>query len=395
MRTRPLITALALAGACLLIGIPAGASSHGALTAGGSRPLEPPLTVPPTGKVVSSRTTLVRGDSYRLVLTGTVTTTNDFGTSDRLDPLYCFETFGTPPMGDPTTGSCTANTRRQADLMVGIGKPVGGLIEHQLNPRLLNKIPYQRNHRYEIPFRAKRAGKLAFEFFTILAQKTGSYQIALYGQPPRKKKAARPQACRARASASPIATAAACSHWFVNFTVSQEGFPAKSNPAPAASFEGTKTDAEGRVFFKRKPKKGRWAAGSAAGLLVHTDTYQSPINPFASEEGELIIKASGASYLQRLPDLNLTIRGEVTSASGVVYSKDASGHSIRKGDKATLYLLSDPPSHSLDQLALLTQCGNCPDAEHNHRYGVTPQDRLRVGVGTPQPCDPRSCPGSR
>ncbi len=314
MRRRPLITALALAGACLLIGIPASASSQRAISAAaGSRMLEPPLTVPPTGETKSTRTTLVKGDSYRLVLTGTVTTSNDFGTSDRFDALYCYETFGTPPMGDPTTGSCTTNTRRQASLIAGIGKPVGGLFEYQLNPSLLNKIPYQSSHRYEIRFRAKRSGKLAFKFFTILARRSGSYQVSLYGQPSRKKKrkkAAGPKACRAPASARGASAAASC-HWTVSYQVREDTVGA---PPDAL---GSSTTGAGRVTFDKEPKSGRLATGVASGSLAYSAEYITPGSSDLSALGslDLTVEPLTASYRYSDGFVKLVLGGVVTGVS--------------------------------------------------------------------------------
>jgi hypothetical protein len=314
VRRRSLITASALAGVCFLIGIPAGASSQRASSAAaGSRLLEPPLTVPPTGEIKTTRTTLVKGNSYRLVLTGSVTTTNDRGTSDRFDALYCYETFGTPPLGDPTTGSCTTNTRRQANLTAGIGKPVGGLIEYQLNPSLLNKISYQSSHRYELRFRAKRAGKLTFKFSTFLAQKSGSYQVALYGQQARKKKrkkAAGPQACRAPARGSGAsARAAASCHWTVNYQV-REDTPG-ALPALASSTTGA-----GRVTFDKEPKLGRLATGVASGSLAYGFEYPAPgSDQSAPGSVDLTVEPLTASYRYSDGFVKLVLGGVVTDVS--------------------------------------------------------------------------------
>ena len=329
----PLITALALAGTCLLIGIPADASSHRATSAaGGSRLLEPPLIVPPSGEVKSTRTTLVKGNSYRLVLTGTVTITNDFGTSDRFDALYCFETFGTPPMGDPTTGSCTTNTRRHASLIAGFGKPVGGLIENQLNPSLLRKIPYQPSHRYEIPFRAERAGKLAFKFFTFLPQKSGSYQIALYGQPARKKKkkVARPHVCRARASAGGAsARAAASCHWTVSYHVRED-----TAAAPPDAL-GSSTTGAGRVTFDKEPKPGRLAHGVASGSIAYSSEYVTPgsTDPSALGSVDLTIEPLAAFYRYSDGFVKLVLAGAVTDVT-----RTGSAPPIEDGDTVEILL---------------------------------------------------------
>src|SRR5262249_17894699 len=142
----------------------------------------------------------------------------------------------------------------------------------------------------------------------------------------------------------------------VNFTVSQKGLPYASAPTPAGDFTGTQTDAEGRVFFNAKPKPGRWSTGHAAALFVHTDLYQSPLPPFSSEEGGLIMKATTGRYTRAFNIARLDITGEVTSVSGRQYPDKGE---IQDGDKAYFNLESDLPTHQHDFLRLNVQCGLC------------------------------------
>jgi hypothetical protein len=216
---KPLAIGLALAAVVLAAGGPASGSSAPPEARVSAAHLLEKRTVSPTGKVVKSRTSLKKGKRYKLVLTGTVTTTlpGPNGTiGSRFDALYCFETFGTSPLAHDPSGSCTTSVRRHGSFLLGqrtLGFP------EQLNPRGFNTA-YSPRHRYEVTFRAKRTGKLGFVFRTNVTQRSGHYTVRLYGATARTKPQP-PHSCPApRASGVSEARAAASCHWVVNFRIS-------------------------------------------------------------------------------------------------------------------------------------------------------------------------------
>lgn len=120
------------------------------------------LTVPGLASTpVTTRTTLRKGASYRLVVTGTVT--GSFSKPDgvtigeREDAFYCYEETNEAAV-DPGN-SCTRNIRYSGALRWRNG----GFNDHVANALGLKSQPaYQPSHRYELDFRAPRTGKLAF-----------------------------------------------------------------------------------------------------------------------------------------------------------------------------------------------------------------------------------------
>jgi hypothetical protein len=207
VRPKPLVTGLALAAALLGVGVPAGGSSTRPEARVSADRLLEKHTVPATGRIVTSRTTLKQGKRYRLVMTGTVTTTfaDANGTvGSRFDALYC----------------------------------------------------------YASTVRLYRAGA--------------------------PKKPQPPHGCPAlRSSGASSVRAAASCHWVVIFRVSRTGprFPFhgrdSSRPRPMAWGRCSSTPSQSRG-------EPRW--DGAAGLVIHTDTYQSQLNPFLFEDGEIRLK---------------------------------------------------------------------------------------------------------
>jgi hypothetical protein len=380
---------LALAGALLGAAGSAGGSGAPAPARAGAVRLLEQRSVPATGRVVQSRTKLKKGRRYRLVMTGTVSTVvgSVSGTiGSRFDALYCYETFGTSPLANDPSSSCTTHVRRHGSFVLGqraLGFP------EQLNPRGTDTT-YNPRHRYAVSFRAKRTAKLRFVFRTNVRDRSGHYTVRLYGAGAAPKKPPPPRRCPAphAGSASRAHAAAAC-HWVVNFTFSQTGPPSKSHPAPRPGFVTSETHGLGKVFFNAKPKPGRTSSGSAAGQVIHVDTYQSPVNPFQFDEGELALKPVSAKYTRRRDGTDLlAVKVEVTGVKGVAYSDDESDR-IKPKDTGAIALRADRADPVLDFMVLSVQCGSCaqPDVgtrgDHTHEYQVGSRDKLRVEIGRP------------
>jgi hypothetical protein len=365
---------------------PAGAQATGSTAppparAGVSLLLET-RAVPPTGTGVTSRTTLKQGSTYRLVMTGTVTRVVSSATGtigDRTDALYCYESFGTSPViADPNT-NCTTKVRR-AGVGLLAGQDTPGFPD-ALNPRVLNKLPYNSGHRYEVTFRAKRTGKLKLLYNSNLGQRSGGYTVDLYGEAPARK----PSGCPAQRASSGSARAAASCAWVVNFRLSQVGRPEMARPPLGLGFTKAETYAVGKVFFNAKPKEGRTSLGSPAGLLTHVDTYQSPINPFLFEDGQFTVQPFTAAY-RELPGggATLTLSGEITKVtSGGVYGgrSGASHRGYIPSARMFIELLA-VPGHSHDEMKLV---GGTHIRGYEDTYKVQSGDTLRVEIGTPHP----------
>jgi hypothetical protein len=379
VRAKLLVSVLGLAAALF----PAGVRAIGApppARASVSRLLET-RAVPPTARIVSSRTTLKQGKTYRIVMTGIVTRVVSFATGtigDRTDALYCYESFGTSPViADPNT-NCTTN-RRRAGVGLLAGQDTPGFPD-ALNPRVLNKLPYNSGHRYDVTFRAKRTGKLKLRYNSNLGQRTGGYTVRLYGEGP----ASRPSGCPAQRARSGSARAAASCAWVVNFRVSQVGRPQTARPPLGMGFTKAETYAVGKVFFNAKPKAGRSSRGSPAGLLVHVDTYQSPINPFLFLDGQFTVKPSTAVY-RGLPGggATLSLSGEITNVTDEGVYGVASGPSHRgyipRGEMFIRLLAV--PGHSHDVMTVLGGA----HIRTEDTYKVQSGDALRVEIGTPHP----------
>jgi hypothetical protein len=344
--------------------------------------LRVPVTSDPS-RLTTTHTTLRKGARYSLIVTGTIasqyTRSDGVTIGESEDAFYCYNELNEPAV-DPSI-SCSKHIRR----LDALRTKNGGFVEDALGlPRL--SIGYQKSHRYALSFKARLTGKLSFSSVKLPVQSpSGSFTLQLYGagattKIPKPKKKRRPQVCQARASSS---TAGSC-HWVVNFTVTQQGLPTSSFPAPDAFFTTSQTDGVGKVFFKKKPKLGRTVTGSAAALFVHTDTFQSPANPFLFEEGELDLKAVSGQYTQLPGGANLLLTGEVTSVSGRAYSTD---YEVQPRDKGYVRLISDPPTHRNDKLRVQANCRACGGigVGHVHQYEVSSQNKLRVTVSNPQP----------
>jgi hypothetical protein len=337
--------------------------------------------VAPTGRVVTSRTTLKRGNAYRILMTGTVTRVVSTATGtigDRTDALYCYESFGSSPViTDPNT-NCTTKVRRAGvGLLAGQDTPS---FPDALNPRFVNKLLYNSGHRYEVTFRPKRTGKLKLLYNSNLGQRSGGYTVRLYGEAP----AITPRGCPAQRASTGAARFAASCAWVVNFRLSQVGRPDIASPPLGLGFTKAETYAVGKVFFNAKPKEGRTSHGSPAGLLTHLDTYQSPTNPFLFQDGQFTVKPFTAAY-RGLPGggATLTVSGKITRVTdGGVYGgrSGLSGRGYIRGGQMLIRLLA-VPAHSHDEMTLLGGA----HIRTRDTYNVQSGDTLRVEIGTPHP----------
>jgi hypothetical protein len=313
-------------------------------------------------------------------VTGTVTDsfTKPDGVTigEREDAFYCYEEIN--EAGVDPSNSCTRNIRYSGVLRWRNGAfndDVANALGLQGQPA------YQPSHRYELNFRAPRTGKLAFVGVRLAAlSPVGSFKLELYGSA-RKKRKKRISGCRAARASSPRARAAGTCHWEVRYTIEQKGLPAKSYPKPATGFVESETTAAGKVFFNAKPKPGRTSTGRAAGLFVHTDTYQSPINPFLFNEGEVTLTPLTASYRRGGGEARLRFTAVVTSITGVPYSKDEKGKNVTEvGDRAVVLAVVDFPFHRDDVLGTFTSF----DGRHVHQFLVAPDNEMRMTISPPQ-----------
>jgi hypothetical protein len=223
---------------------------------------------------------------------------------------------------------------------------------------------------------------------------TGAFQAHIAGDgccsssSPRKAKRKRIKGCPAARARRAGAHAASACHWQVRFIISQKGLPAISFPDPAAGFVESETAFVGKVFFNAKPKAGRTSTGRVAGLLVHTDTYQSPVSPFLFPEGEVRVTPLTANYRPGSGEVRLDVRAVVSSVTGPVYSENRDGQSTQAGDGARILATYDFPLHKADVLQTLLGCSQCKGSSllglHHHRFLVEQSDKLRVTIGAPR-----------
>jgi hypothetical protein len=349
-----------------------------------------PGLTPPGG--VTTKTVLKKGASYRLEVSGTITSTftppGGVTVGEREDAFYCFEELNEAAVSP--TSSCTKNIRYLGVLRTLIGG-ASNVVETALG--IQGRIPYQRSHDYVLDFRAPRSGALTF-YSTKLAALSpqGAFQLKLYGNAGKKKKGKRKRigGCPAARASSPQAHAARSCHWEVVYEIDQKGLPSKSFPNPAAGFVESETAAIGKIFFNAKPKPGRTSTGKVAGLLTHTDTYRSPIHPFLFPEGELRMTPLTARYTPGRGEIRLDVSGVVTSVTGQVYGQDPEGHSTQAGDGARFWATHDFPLHRDDYLQMRFGCSACPKSAagtggvHIHDFLVETQDKLRVKIGAPR-----------
>ena len=359
------------------------------------------LTVPVTSDpkaAVTTRTALRKGGLYRLVISGTITGTATgpgYVIGDRQDAFYCYESFGSSPNVAPGA-SCTTNIRRSSglSLLTGAGsQPVDTALG--LPP---DSVRYQPSHRYSLSFKARRSGRLNFQAFQQAAiSTTGSFTVRLYGgaagQNKHKRKRKRVQGCPApRASGGPAGAARTC-HWVVNFHVSQKGVPTRSLPAVfpellTPGFVETETQALGKIFFSAEPRTGRTAVGRVAAILVHTDTYQSLVNPFAFTDGEAKVEAITGTYLRRSGEARILLKAFVTQVTGPPFAKDSRGNAVQAGDQAGVLFVAEPPRE--DRMVILMGCEACGFARgntigsHGHHYIEERENELSVKIGRPQ-----------
>ena len=341
-------------------------------------PLGPPINVPVDGSKAYSPP-LRGGVTYRVVATGTYTKTN-VSTGQRLyyDAAYCFDEQ------PARVGGCTrlAPVRTLRFIVRFEGDPSYPFLD-ALDPA--TQLPYDDvSHRYEQRFTATRSGRLeAYEFdggSGVYAQQ-GNITLQFYGPARKKKRKKRISGCRAARTSSPRAWAAGTCHWEVRYTIEQKGLPAKSAPKPATGFVESETTAAGKVFFNAKPKPGRTSTGRAAGLFVHTDTYQHPINPFLFTEGEVTLTPLTASYRRGGGEARLRFSAVVTGITGVPYSKDEEGKNVtRVGDRAVVLAVVDFPFHRDDVLGTFTSF----DGRHAHQLLVAPDNQLRITITPPK-----------
>ncbi len=225
---------------------------------------------------------------------------------------------------------------------------------------------------------------------------TGAFQAHTAGDgcckkaPAPRAKRKRIKGCPAARASSAGARAAASCHWQVRFIINQKGLPADSFPDPVAGYVESETTFVGKVFFSAKPKAGRTSTGRAAGVAVHTDTYQSSINPFLFPEGEVRMTPLTARYTPGRGEVRLDVSGVVSRVAGPAYSQDPGGHSTQGGDGARILATYDFPLHRDDSLQTLFGCSQCKGGSsslrgvHTHRFRAGPEDALRVSIGAPR-----------
>ena len=354
------------------------------------------LTVPGTtgSKQIPTRTTLKKGASYRLVVSGTVTTSftqpNGVTIGEREDAFYCYDEIN--EAGVSPSSSCSRNIRRLDPLRLENGV---GFIDRTLG---IPGIAYQPSHRYVLDFKAPRTGTLNFVTTILAALKpVGSFRVELYGASSKKAKKRKKRVSGCPAARNSNAHASSRCYWAVDFKISQDGvpkgtFPDPPHANPRGQFVKSETTAAGRVFFNAKPKEGRTSVGRAAGVFTHTDIFQSPVNPFEFPEGEIKLEFLTAEYRNVLGDIRLKLYAVVSSVSGTVFSQDPSGASVQGGDKAGVWVRSDLPFHREDYLLIRLGCASCINGSagfnglhvHDYRPG-SPNNKLKLTIGKPKP----------
>ena len=172
--------------------------------------------------------------------------------------------------------------------------------------------------------------------------------------------------------------------------IDQDGAPATSFPDPAVGFVKSETKGLGKIFFNAKPKPGRTSIGRAAGLLAHTDTYQSALSPFLFPTGRVKLTPLTATYTPGNGAVKLDFNAVVTSVAGQVYSEDPSGQSTQAGDRARVRATYDFPLHQNDFLQLRFGCSACINGSaglkglHSHNFLVGADNKQRITVGAPK-----------
>ena len=319
-------------------------------------------------------------------ITSTFTPPGGVTIGEREDAFYCFEELNEAAVSPGF--SCTKNIRYLGVLRSLIGGATD-FVETALG--LPGRIAYQPSHEYKLDFRAPRTGALTFHSTKNAGlSPQGAFQLKLYGSAAaKKKKKKRITGCPAGRASSRVHAASAC-HWEVNFEIEQKGQPLRSFPDPAAGFVDSETVGIGKIFFNAKPKPGRTSSGRAAGLLKHTDTYQSIINPFQFPQGQQKMTALTAPYTLGRGEVKLALDTIVTSVAGQVYSEDRDGHTVEAGDKARIRATYDFPLHKGDFMQLRYGCSACNKSAgglqglHIHDFLVETDDKLRVTIGAPK-----------
>jgi hypothetical protein len=337
----------------------------------------------------------VRGRTYRLVASGAITQSKTDVTGRtvtyQLDPLYCFQTTD-PAFGGNCSAAVPVYSPRFQLTLPPSTVPASSFDVATPGP---SRPPFSPQHRYAVTFRATAGGPVYARTAPVPSVQedsyAGSYRLDVYGEAPRKKKRTRKRkrrqvGCPARRSSTAPARAAAGCHWVVDFFVRQRGEPNLSFPDPPFALLETETVAVGKVFFNAEPRRGRVSSGSASALVVHTDTYESPVIPLAQDEGGLTMKArrgDPARYEIRRGSIELKLPVRVTDVSGVDYESE-------DPDRGGLVAQMDFPFHRDDSLLFSVGCttARCarirPNA-HAHRYTVDSQNRLRVDISRPRP----------
>ncbi len=357
------------------------------------------LTVPITSNpqaAITTNTSLRQGASYRLVVSGTITATATgpgYAIGDKKDAFYCYESFGSSPNVSPAA-SCTNNIRRSDALTIltaagsqpldkALGLPPDG-------------IRYQPSHQYSLSFKARRSGKLSFQAFQQAAiATTGSFTVRLYSRTAKKKKKRkRARGCPAPRASGETARASSSCHWVVKFKVAQKGVPTSSIPVIppellTPGFVESETLAVGKMFFSAKPRAGRTTVGRVAAVFIHTDTFQSLVNPFQFTDGESKIEAISGTYLRRSGEARIQLKAFVSQVTGTPFSHDGRGHSIEVGDQAGILLVEEPPQE--DRVFMVMGCGACGFARgtfvgsHGHRFHEEAENELSVKISPPEP----------
>jgi hypothetical protein len=348
-----------------------------------------PALSPPPG--VTTKTVLKKGASYRLEVSGTITSTftppGGPMIGEREDAFYCFEELNEAAVSP--TSSCTKNIRYLGVLRTLVNGHAE-VVETVLG--IPGRVAYQPSHVYSLNFRAPQSGAITF-FSTKLAALSpqGAFQLKLYGNAAAKKKKRKKRisGCPAARVSSGVRAASAC-HWEVSFDIDQKGQPLRSFPDPAAGFFESETVGIGKIFFNAKPKPGRTSTGRAAGLFKHTDRYQSLINPFLFSEGQLKMTALTAKYTPGKGEVKLDLQATVTSVRGQRYSEDREGGTVEAGDGARIRATYDFPLHKLDFMQVRYGCAACQKSAaglqgvHAHDSIVESGNTLRVTVGAPK-----------
>ena len=192
----------------------------------------------------------------------------------RHDALYCFESATVPP--EATIGqNCSEQRPSRQEALQLVQGSFAGAFDRIDNPKDTSQrglLPYNRNHRYPVTFKARSTGKLQARHRVAYNDRSGAFLIELMAPEKKVKRCG-----RSGKAPPPALIASACGRWVVDFAAVQDGFPSNTLQPAYKDLIGTETTIVGKMFFNAKPKKNKRAVGNVAAVALHSDQFLAPL----------------------------------------------------------------------------------------------------------------------